>query len=196
MLFEKFFMINENYLLFEENLVREYKINPNPELAEVLIKEFSSHFIKNTSPSIVLNEWINDKSKAVADNHLTTDLVFGLRGHGQRPSKELSYICMNSLCWNLIFENIAINSAYQKVADVFNTTSDLVRSGFERKNHDFGERELCRFGLDLYIAIYQKKITDDHENTVLSILNESIDAQMIKDLNHHRAKYMCKFVNK
>ena len=64
---------------------------------------------------------------------------------------------MNSLCWNLIFENIAINSAYQKVADVFNTTSDLVRSGFERKNHDFGERELCRFGLDLYIAIYQKK---------------------------------------
>ena len=49
-------MINENYLLFEENLIKEYKINPNPELAEVLIKEFSSHFVKNTSPSIALNE--------------------------------------------------------------------------------------------------------------------------------------------
>ena len=185
-------MINENYLLFEENLIKEYKINPNPELAEVLIKEFSSHFVKNTSPSIALNEWINDKSKAVADNHLTTDLVFGLRGHGQRPSKELLYICMNSLCWNLIFENIAINSAYQKVADVFNTTSDLVRSGFERKNHDFGERELCRFGLDLYIAIQQKKITDSEREIVLSVLNEDIEIQMVKDLNHHRAKYAAK----
>ena len=41
-------MIGKNYLLFEENLIREYKINPNPELAEVLIKEFSSHFVKNT----------------------------------------------------------------------------------------------------------------------------------------------------
>ena len=70
MLFEKFFMINENYLLFEENLVREYKINPNPELAEVLIKEFSSHFVKNTSPSIALNEWINDKSKALSLIHI------------------------------------------------------------------------------------------------------------------------------
>ena len=189
-------MIGKNYLLFEENLIREYKINPNPELAEVLIKEFSSHFVKNTSPSITLNEWINDKSKAVADNHLATDLVFGLRGPGQRPGKELMYICMNSLCWNLIFENIAINSAYQKVADIFNTSFDLVRLGFERKNHDFGERELCRFGLDLYIAIYQKKITDNHESTVRSILNESINTQMIKDLNHHRAKYMYKFVNK
>lgn len=189
-------MINENYLSFEESLIRDYKREPNPELAEVLIKEFSSHFVKNTSPSIALNEWINDKSKAVAHNHLTTDLVFGLRGHGQRPSKELLYICMNSLCWNLIFENIAINSAYQKVADVFNTTSDLVRLGFERKNHDFGERELCRFGLDLYIAIYQKKITDDHESIIRSILNESIDIQMIKDLNHHRAKYIRKFGNK
>jgi len=186
-------MIGENYLLFEENLIREYKINPNPELAEVLIKEFSSHFVKNTSPSITLNEWINDKSKAAADNHLATDLVFGLRGPGQRPGKELMYICMNSLCWNLIFENIAINSAYQKVADIFNTSFDLVRLGFERKNHDFGERELCRFGLDLYIAIHQKNITKTEEIIVLDILKETIDIQMTKDLNHHRAKYMNKF---
>ena len=189
-------MISENYLLFEENLIKEYKISPSPELAEVLIKEFSSHYVKNTTPSITLNEWINDKTKAALENPHDTDLAFGLRGPGQRPGKELFYVCMNSFCWSLIFSKIEIRTAYQKVADIFDTSSDLVRIGFERKNHDFGERELCRFGLDLYIAIYQKKITRNHENTVLSILNENIKTQMIKDLNHHRAKYRNFFVAK
>ena len=189
MYFEKFFMIGENYLLFEENLIREYKINPNPELAEVLIKEFSSHFIKNTIPSVTLNEWINDRSKIALANPHDADFVFGLRGPGQRSVRELLYICMNSFCWNLILMKIDISSAYQKVADMFNTSADLVRIGFERKNHDFGERELCRFGLDLYLAIYQKNITSNHENAILSILKEDIHTQMIKDLNHHRAKY-------
>jgi len=63
-----------------------------------------------------------------------------------------------------------------------------VRIGFERKNHDFGERELCRFGLDLYIAIQQKNITDREKEIVLSVLNEDIETQMVKDLNHHRCK--------
>ena len=53
-------------------------------------------------------------------------------------------------------------------------------------------RELCRFGLDLYIAIYQKNITLNDEKIISSILNENIDIQMRKDLNHHRAKYIDK----
>ena len=44
-------MINDKCMIFEQNLIREYEKNANPELAEVLIKEFSSHFIKNTQPS-------------------------------------------------------------------------------------------------------------------------------------------------
>ena len=47
-------MISDKCLIFEENLIKEYERNPNPELAEVLIKEFSSHFIKNTQPSVQL----------------------------------------------------------------------------------------------------------------------------------------------
>ena len=182
-------MNNTNYILFEERLIQEYKNYPNPELAEVLIKEYSSHFTKHTKPSIQLDEWIREKTKKVYNNLEYMDLTLGLRGPGQRSGKELSYICMNAFCWDLIFNENTISSAYEKVAQIFKTSSDYVRIGFERKNHDFGERELCRFGLDLCIAIHQKRITENEKDTVLSILNESIESQMVKDLNHHRARY-------
>ena len=182
-------MINKNYLLFEESLIREYKREPNPELAEVLIKEFSSHLVKNTMPSVTLNGWINDNSRAALNNPLDTDVVFGLRGPGQRPGKEVLFVCMNSFCWDLILKGTTISLAYEQVADVFKISSSLVKTGFERKNHDFGERELCRFGLDLCIAIHQNNITENEKDIVLSVLNESINIQMMKDHNHHRAKY-------
>ena len=95
-------------------------------------------------------------------------------------------------CWDLIFKKIPITLTYKQVADIFGRSPDSVRIGFERKNHDFGERELCRFGLDLYIAIQQKNITDREKEIVLSVLNEDIETQMVKDLNHHRAKYAAK----
>ena len=188
-------MIINKCVIFEENLIKEYEKNPNPELAEVLIKEFSSHFIKNTQPSAQLYEWIKGKSIDALKNFIETEFIFGLRGHGQRPGKEPLYICMNAFCWDLIFKKIPITSAYGQVADIFGKASDFVRIGFERKNHDFGERELCRFGLDLYIAIHQKNFTDSEKEIVLSVLNEDIEIQMVKDLNHHRAKYAAKFLS-
>ena len=100
---------------------------------------------------------------------------------------------MNAICWDLIFNENTISSAYEKVAQIFKTSSDHVRIGFERKNHDFGERELCRFGLDLCIAINQKDITENEENLVKLILNETIYVQMMRDLNHHRVKYVNMF---
>ena len=186
-------MISDKCLIFEENLIKEYERNPNPELAEVLIKEFSSHFIKNTQPSAQLYEWIKEKSTEVIKNFINTEFIFGLRGHGERPGQEPLYICMNAFCWDLIFKKIPITSAYEQVADIFGRSSDSVRIGFERKNHDFGERELCRFGLDLYIAIQQKIITSSEREIVLSVLKEDIEIQMVKDQNHHRAKYAVKF---
>ena len=56
-------MINENYQQFEINLIKEYKKNANPELAEALIKEFSSHFINKTKPSSELNDWLKIRVK-------------------------------------------------------------------------------------------------------------------------------------
>ena len=188
-------MINDKCLIFEENLIKEYEKIPNPELAEVLIKEFSSHLIKNTQPSVQLYEWVKAKSIDASKNFIETEFIFGLRGHGQRPGKEPLYICMNALCWDFIFKKIPITSVYEKAADIFGTSSDFVRRGFERKNHDFGDRELCRFGLDLYIAIHQKNVTDSKKEIVSSVLNEDIEIQMVKDLNHHRAKYAAKFLS-
>ena len=185
-------MINENYQQFEISLIREYKKNANPELAEALIKEFSSHFIKKTIPTNELNNWIKDKSKKAYHNPINTDSLFGLRGVGQRSEKELLYLSMNAFCWNLFLQGLSSTSTYQQVADIFKTSPDTIKFGFERKNHDFGQRELCRFGLDLYIAIYQKTITLNDKNIISSILNESIDIQMRKDLKHHRAKYINK----
>ena len=182
-------MISDKCLIFEQNLIKEYDKNPNPELAEVLIKEFSSHFIKNTQPSAQLHEWIKAKSMDTLKNFIKTEFIFGLRGHGQRPGQEPLYISMNAFCWDLIFKKIPITLTYKQVADIFGRSPDSVRIGFERKNHDFGERELCRFGLDLYIAIQQKNITDSEKEIVSSVLNEDIEIQMVKDLNHHRAKY-------
>ena len=182
-------MINDNYSTFEEKLINEYKKNANPELAEVLIKEYSSHFIKKTRPSTWLDHWIKEKSSKALINPLDADYIFGLRGQGERPGKELFYICMNAFCWGLIFKEVNLTTVYHQISNIFKTSSESVQIGFERKNHDFGERELCRFGLDLCIAIHQKRITENERDTVLSILNESIESQMMKDLNHHRARY-------
>ena len=119
-------MNNSNYKLFEEYLIQEYKKYPNPELAEVLIKEYSSHFIKHTKPSIQLDEWIREKTKKVYNNLEHMDLTLGLRGPGQRSGKELSYICMNAFCWDLIFNENTISSAYEKVAQIFLKSALLV----------------------------------------------------------------------
>ena len=182
-------MINQNSKLFEEYLINMYMKNPNPELAEILIKEFSSHFVRGTQPSVQLNRWIKEKSAKAANNPIETDFIFGLRGPGQRPVKETTFVCMNAWCWDLIFKGISTSNAFEEVANIFSLSSDSVRIGFERKNHDFGERELCRFGLDLYLAIHQKKVSEKQRDIVLMILDEEIDIQMTKDLNHHRAKY-------
>ncbi len=112
-------MISDKCLKFEQNLVCEYEKTPNPELAEVLIKEFSSHFIKNTQPSAKLYEWINAKSIDALKNFIKTEFIFGLRGHGQRPGQEPLYICMNASCWDLIFKKIPITLTYEQVAGYF-----------------------------------------------------------------------------
>ena len=138
------------------------------------------------------DEWIKAKSTETLMNFIKTEFIFGLRGHGQRPGQEPLYICMNAFCWDLIFKKTPITTAYEQVADIFERSPDSVRIGFERKNHDFGERELCRFGLDLCIAIQQKNITGREKKIILSVLNEDIEIQMVKDLNHHRAKYAAK----
>lgn len=56
--------MNDNeWKIFEINLIDKYIKDPNAELAEALIKEYSAHKINNTEITKELQTWI-DKSSA------------------------------------------------------------------------------------------------------------------------------------
>ena len=182
-------MTDKDYRIFELMLIRKYESKPSPDLSEVLIKEFSAHKIKNTEPTEALNKWILDRSKKVKNRIHDISTIFELKGYGSRPATELTYIPMNALCWRSILQNKNLKDSFAIVSKLFNESVETVEIGFYRKNHDFGERELCRFGLDLCLAILGESLTNEQKSTIASILKESVETQMIKDQTHHRSRY-------
>jgi hypothetical protein len=96
---------------------------------------------------------------------------------------------MNAQTWQYIFEGKPLSIAYEKTAQILSTSIDEVRIGFERKNHDFGTRELSRFGLDIFIALNKRQLSSEEITIADEYLKEDIRVQMSKDLNHHRIKY-------
>jgi hypothetical protein len=96
---------------------------------------------------------------------------------------------MNVQTWQFIFEGEPLSIAYEKTAQTLYTSVDEVRIGFERKNHDFGTRELSRFGLDIFIALNKRQLTSEETTMANEYLREDIKIQMSKDLHHHRIKY-------
>ena len=182
-------MIDKDNKTFEQMLVRKYEDNPTPDLSEVLIKEFSAHKIKHTEPTSDLNKWISARSEETKNRKSDIANIFGLNGAGSRPKMELTYISMNALCWSLVFKNKSLQDAIVEVSRIFDESIEKVEIGFHRKNHDFGDRELCRFGLDIYFAIAQELLTNDQKITIRDILHEDVETQMIKDQSHHRARF-------
>ena len=182
-------MIDKDNKVFEQMLIRKYENNPTPDLSEVLIKEFSAHKIKNTEPTSELNEWISVRSEQTKNRKPDIANIFGLYGAGSRPKMELTYISMNALCWSLVLRNKSLQDAIFEVSRIFDESIEKVEIGFHRKNHDFGDRELCRFGLDIYFAIEQELLTNDQKITIRDILHEDVETQMIKDQSHHRARF-------
>ena len=57
---------------------------------------------------------------------------------------------------------------------------------FERKNHDFGTRELCRLGLDIFIAINSRQLTSEEINIANKHLKEDVSIQTVS-YTHLRA---------
>ena len=96
---------------------------------------------------------------------------------------------MNVHTWNHIFNSSPLAAAYEATAKIFDTNIDDVKIAFERKNHDFGTRELCRLGLDIFIAMDTRQLTSYEMNIANKHLKEDVSIQMLKDLNHHRMKY-------
>ena len=182
-------MIDKYNKAFEQMLIRRYENNPTPDLSEVLIKEFSAHKIKNTEPTSELNEWISARSEEIKNRKSDIANIFGLKGAGSRPKMELTYISMNALCWSLILKNKSLNEAIAEVARILDESIEKIEIGFHRKNHDFGERELCRFGLDVCLAIMQGLLTNEQKIIIRDILSQDVEVQMMKDYSHHRARF-------
>ena len=93
---------------------------------------------------------------------------------------------MNVYAWQYLFSGGSNDESYHKTAILFSTTSEEPRIGFERKNHDFASRELCRLSFDLFIAIYKKKLKSNEIDIANKTLDEDIVVQMTKDHEHHR----------
>ena len=182
-------MIDNEWKLFEINLIKKYETGPNAELAEALIKEYSAHMLDNTNYTQELRIYIDNILIKSSNEKIHLSEAFGLNGKWGRSKIELEYIFMNAQTWKFIFEGKSLSKAYEETAHKLSTSIDPVRIGFERKNHDFGTRELSRFGLDIFIALNRRKLTSEEINIANEHLKEDIRIQMLKDLHHHRVKY-------
>ena len=182
-------MIDNEWKLFEANLIKKYETDPNAELAEALIKEYSAHMLNKTDYTKELGLYIDNISIKSSKDKIHLSEAFGLNGKWGRSKTELKYIFMNAQTWQFIFEGEPLSIAYEKTAQILSTSIDEVRIGFERKNHDFGTRELSRFGLDIFIALNKRQLTSEETTIANEYLREDIKIQMSKDLHHHRIKY-------
>lgn len=182
-------MTDNECKLFETNLVKKYETDPNAELAEVLIKEYSAHKFNNTLCTDQLQSWMDERKNKLSKDNKNLNIAFDLIEKWGRSKSDLKYICMNVQIWKSIYYGSSISSAYQETANIFSSTIEDVKIGFERKNHDFGTRELSRFSLDIFVAIYDKHLTDEETIKFSNILREDVSVQRLKDLGHHRIKY-------
>lgn len=175
-------------IVLEVELVNLMQTNPNDEIASELLSLLIKHNVKKTKPSKNLQNYINDYFLNLK-NYSIPDKIFTVAKRIGRPSYEHKHIAMNLFTWELILSGLKITSAYEEVAKIFNTNYDSARQSFERKNHDFGERELCRVGLDIFLVLNNHQLTHRDKEIVANILNEPISAKVFKDETHRKNKY-------
>ena len=182
-------MTDNEWKLFEINLIKKYKIDPNAELAEVLIKEYSSHKLRKTDCTKELQLYIDSILVKLSADRMDLLDTFGLTGKWSRSKKEIKYIFINTQTWYFLLKGMPVSMAYKKTAELLSISIDDVKIGFERRNHDFGTRELSRFALDIYITMITRQLSSEEVEIVNGNLDEDVSVQMLKDLNHHRMKY-------
>tara|TARA_B100001057_G_scaffold405381_1_gene418293 strand:- start:100 stop:684 length:585 start_codon:yes stop_codon:yes gene_type:complete len=174
--------------LFEIELIKIMKENPKDEIAEELISLFVKHSIKKTKPSKELVDYIKYFLLDIENDSIKERIKSIVKKIG-RPLYEHNHIAMNSLTWQFILSGYTIFKAYEETANVFSTNSTKTKQAFERKNHDFGKRELCRIGLDVFIIISNHKFSFEDEKIVADILKEPLTAKVLQDEIHLKNKY-------
>jgi len=173
---------------FEIELVKIMKENPKDEIAEELVSLFVKHSIKKTQPSRELEEYVKDFFIGIENSSIKEKIASIVKKIG-RPFYEHDHIAMNSLTWQLILSGYTISKAYEETAKVFCSNSTKPKQAFERKNHDFGKRELCRIGLDVFIIISNHKFSFADKKIVADILNEPLTEKILQDEIHLKNKY-------
>jgi len=125
-------MTDNEWEIFETNLVKKYETDPNAELAEALVKEYAAHMLNKTDCTEELQLYINDILAKYLDDKIHLSEAFGLNGKWGRSKTELNYIFMNAKTWQFIFEGKPLSIAYENTAQALSTSIDDVRIGFER----------------------------------------------------------------
>ena len=174
--------------LFEIELVKKMEKNPTDEVAEELLSLYVKHKVIGNEITEELRNYINSFFTDLESESVVNKLSAIVNKIG-RPSYEHKHIAMNTVTWGFILSGVSVTKAYEETASIFNTDCVVPRQAFERKSHDFGKKELCRIGLDVFILMNNHRITSSDEQIVDDILEEPILTRILKDEEHRNSKY-------
>ena len=112
-------MTDNEWEIFETNLIKKYETDPNAELAEAIIKEYSAHMLNKTDYTKELGLYIDDILTKSSKKKIHLSEAFGLHGKWGRSKIELKYIFMNAQTWQFIFEGKPLSLAYERLPSIF-----------------------------------------------------------------------------
>lgn len=173
---------------FEIELVKLMQNNPHSEIAGELLSLYAKHKVEGTEASEELKKYINNFCSN-SENKSINDKTFMMIKEIGRPLYEHKHIAMNSYTWRFILSGKKISIAYEETAKIFNTSQDLARQAFERKNHDFGGRELAKIGLGIFLVLNNHPLTSKENKIASNVLGEPLSKQILKDDMHRKNKY-------
>lgn len=192
----EFLKFNE---MFEQALVRECMQNPTPEYAAELLKLAAAHKTNSLDypMSDELKVWLIDCAQEYASGTYA-EKAFRLAKKMGRPPEKYKHIAMNAHAWETVLKGEAATYAFEATADEYTTESkkntyETVKRAWERKNHDFGQRELCRVGLDVFLIMNNRTLTPKEEQIAMKYLKEEVSVSAIQNHRHLRYKYKDKF---
>jgi len=180
--------------MFEQILVRDQMQNPTPERAAELLELAAAHKTNSLNYEMTeeLRQYLIDCVQEYAQG-TQHEKAFGTAKQMGRPSQEQKHISMNAHTWGIVLKGEKVLYALEETADVFNTTYDTTKFAWEKKNHQFGERELCRIGLDVFLVMNNRTLTPEEEKIATKYLKEEVSYAAIQNVQHIRAKYKDKY---
>ena len=185
--------------MYEQQMVRDHMQNPNPEYARELLELAAAHKTNSLDYPMTdeLKNYLIDCVQEFASG-TKAERAFKVAEKMGRPSSEYRDISMCCEVWSLVLKGEAATYAFEATADKFSEddkeiTYETVKRVWERKNHQFGEREICRRALDMFLVLEERTLTPEEEKIANKYLREEVSIAAMKNYKHIRAKYKDKF---